>query len=239
MNILITGGISGLGGAITINLASDKSAHLIATYCNSVQEARALTGEYNNVKAVKCDFSKEDELEELLVIIREEQIDVLINNALSFQTQGYFHKINPASFQESFLKNILPTIKITKEAIQEFRKRKFGKIITILSSFLVNRPPIGLSLYVAEKNYLYSMAKSWAIENSRFNITSNMISPSFMQTNLNKNADGRTVQNNQADLPLRKFLTTEEVAESVKFLVYGSQQMNGNNIIINQGTDLL
>ena len=75
----------------------------------------------------------------------------------------------------------MSNIVITQEAIKYFRINKFGKIITILSSFL-DSPTIGSAIYVANKNYLKGLAKVWAVENVRFNITSNTISPSFMLT---------------------------------------------------------
>jgi len=171
--------------------------------------------------------------------MEEENIDVLINNAFSGIKKEHFFKMDQAHFSTSFSENIIPVIRITQKAIGIFRKNRFGKIITILSSSILNKPPIGWSCYVAEKNYLLSLAKSWAIENSKFNITSNMISPSFMLTDLNKDTDERLLEDMRSKLPLQAFLKPEEVAESVRFLVYCTQQINGHNLIINQAENLI
>ena len=74
-----------------------------------------------------------------------------------------------------------------------YKKKRKGKIITILTSFLLNSPPIGSSSYVANKAYLKSLTKSWANENIKFNVTSNTISPSFMQTNFTSDVDERII----------------------------------------------
>jgi 3-oxoacyl-[acyl-carrier protein] reductase len=239
MTILITGGISGVGQAITAALAADSSARLLVTYNRSVLEAERISAMHRNIRAVKCDFGSEAEIEQLRAIIEQENIDVLINNAFTGLRKEHFFKTEAAYFLQSFSANVLSTIKITQKAISVFRKKNFGKIITVLSSFIVNKPPTGLSIYVAEKNYLLSMAKSWAVENARFNVTSNMVSPSFMQTDLNRGMDERLLEDARSKLPLKKFLTPEETAEAVRFLVYCSQQINGNNIIINQAEDLI
>jgi NAD(P)-dependent dehydrogenase (short-subunit alcohol dehydrogenase family) len=239
MTILITGGVSGAGRAITEVLAEDKSINLIVTYNKSVEEAKQLCSEYKNVQSVKCNFQDDNDLKLLLEFMEDKDIDVLINNASLGIKKEHFFKTEPEYFIKSFSANVVSTIKITQKAISVFRKKNFGKIITILSSSIINKPPIGWSIYVAEKSYLFSLAKSWAIENAKFNITSNMVSPSFMRTSLNKDVDERILEDMRLKLPLKKFLTPEELAESVKFLVYCNQQINGNNIIINQAEDLL
>jgi NAD(P)-dependent dehydrogenase (short-subunit alcohol dehydrogenase family) len=132
----------------------------------------------------------------------------------------------------------MPTLRITKEAIKVFRKKKFGKIINIISSAIINKPLIGLSAYIANKSYLISMSKSWATEGVKFNITSNSISPSFMQTNLTSDTDERVIDQMNKEHPLKRLLTTDEVAEAVKFFIRSSQQINGTNLIINAGADL-
>jgi 3-oxoacyl-[acyl-carrier protein] reductase len=83
------------------------------------------------------------------------------------------------------------------------------------------------------------MAKSWATENAAFGITSNCISPSFMQTNLTGDTDSRLIENMIADNPNKSLLKEDEVAEAVNFLVNATPQINGSNIIINAAKDLI
>jgi 3-oxoacyl-[acyl-carrier protein] reductase len=238
MNILITGGASGLGEAITRLLAQDQSNKVYFTYYNSVDKALALEEEYSNVKAVKCDFRNGASILELKNKLSEFDIDALINNALTGLHKKHFHKTDPELFLSGFKNNILPTIHIVQAAINHFRKKKFGKIITILSSYIINKPPIGLSEYVATKEYLYALSKSWATENATFNITANCISPSFMQTGLTNDTDERIVEEMQKNHPLKKFLQPEEVASTVLFLLNATQQINGTNLIINAASDI-
>jgi NAD(P)-dependent dehydrogenase (short-subunit alcohol dehydrogenase family) len=238
MNVLITGGASGLGYSITEVLSKSKKVdNIYITYNNSLENAKRLE-KNTKVIALKCDFSKPEDIFNLVNQIKNLDIDVLINNAFSNIVKKHFHKIEPDVFKNNFQVNILPTLLITQEVITQFRKKKFGKIITVLTSYLFNKPPIGLSEYVASKSFLLSMHKSWATENSNFGITSNAISPSFMLTNLNINEDQRILENLEKELPLKKFLEPKEVAETVLFLIVSSQQINGQNLIINQGINL-
>lgn len=239
MNILITGGASGLGEAITKTLATDSSNNVYFTYCKSKENAEEIEGKFKNTKGIFCDFEDHTSIQSLLVQMDELKLHVLINNALTGLKKEYFHKIQPEYFSENFSRNILPVIKITQKAILLFRKQKFGKIITVISAYIATKPAIGLSEYVAQKNYLFSLSKSWAVENSRHNITSNCISPSYMQTHLNSDTDDRVLEDIINSHPLKKLLTPEEVAESVSHLVNASQQINGVNLIINSAIDII
>ena len=239
MKILVTGGVSGIGKAISIYLATHTDGVVIATYCKSVDQAAELSAAHKNIRVVKCDFKERADLDQLKALMEEEQVDVLINNAHTGIHKEHFHKTSPEYFISGFMDNIVPAIEITGHAIGIFRKKKFGKIITLLSSAIINKPPIGWSAYVAEKNYLHSLSKSWATENAKFNITSNTVSPSFVETAFNREVDERVLENMKNDLPLKRFLTAAEVAEAVCFLINCSQQVNGHNIIINQGIDIL
>ena len=239
MNILITGGASGLGEAITLKLASDSSNKVFFTYFKSLEKATEIETKFSNTRAVACDFEDEQSVTNLLTIFEKENIQVLVNNAFTGLSANYFHKTDANYFLNSFSKNILPVIKVTQQAILHFRKQKFGKIVTILSSYIINKPPLGMSEYVASKNYLLSLSKSWATENAKFNISANCISPSMMLTNLTSDTDERIVEEMQNAHPLKKLITPVEVAESINYLINSSQQINGTNMIMNAAADIV
>ena len=238
MNILITGGASGLGASIVEALAADTGNTVYFTYATSATEAHALEAALQNTKAIHCDFTDTDSIETLLKQLPELDIDILVNNAYTGIQTDHFYKTEPYSFQKSFEQNVVPTLQITQAAIKIFRKKKYGKIINIISSYVINKPPAGLSVYVANKAYLLSMSKSWANEYIRFNITSNSISPSFMLTNLTAGTDERILEQMKENHPLSTLLTTGEVADAVLFFARASQQINGANLVINAGSDL-
>ncbi|HTA81781.1 MAG TPA: SDR family oxidoreductase [Bacteroidia bacterium] len=240
MKILITGGASGLGAAISEKLAQHKDSNIIITYSESVQKARRLESFYKNIKAIKCNFSDKNDVITLMELIQKEQIDVLINNAHTTKIdKNYFHKLSTEAFTYGFNQNILPVIQITQVAINIFRKKKYGKIITILSASLINKPPFGFSEYTASKAYLLSLSKSWANENATFNITSNCVSPSFMQTGLTEDTDERIMEEMLNKHPLKRLLGAGEVAEVVAFLCDSTQQINGINISINSAENVV
>jgi 3-oxoacyl-[acyl-carrier protein] reductase len=237
MNILITGGSKGLGSAIVKQLAANPDNHIYFTYCHSEDLAIAITAAYPNTTRFFCDFSNEESVVALTDSISEMSLDILINNAAINFSKNHFHKLSVAIFRQSFQLNIAGTITITQAALTAFRKKKSGRVISVLSSAIIGTPPVGWAEYVANKNYLLSLSRSWATENIRFNITSNCVSPSFMATDFNKETDSRIVEEIIEKHPLKRLLTIEEVADTVQFLCNCSLHLNGVNIVMNAGVE--
>ncbi|GHT43559.1 beta-ketoacyl-ACP reductase [Bacteroidia bacterium] len=236
MNILITGGSSGLGKAITQKLAEDKGNRVYFTYYKSAGSAKEISSRFANAIGIKCNFCNKDDVKSLVSQIAEMNLEVLVNNAYSgVFLKGHFHKVSSSDFLTEFEKNIIPTIEIAQAAISLFRKKRQGKIITVLTAALFDIP-IGASMYVANKAYLEKLTKVWASENAKYNITSNSVSPSFMQTALTADTDERIIEQMVNEHPLKRLLTVEEVAETVLFLTHASAQLNGVDIIMNAAT---
>lgn len=233
--ILVTGGGSGLGKEIVKNLAN-KNLKVYFTYCNSQDSAKDLEKSYNNVTKIHCDFKDKNSISCLVKTMELEQINVLINNALPFFSQKHFHKFSIEQITEGFQYNVATVVTLLLNSVKYFRKNKKGKIINILSSSTVGPPPLGYSIYTAEKKYIESISNSIAVENSKFNIQINSISPSFMNTDLNDYLDSRITDEMIKTAPLKKFLTPLEVSNLVYFLIQNDcVYLNGQNINLNAG----
>ncbi len=239
MNVIITGGASGLGNAITRALgAAFPDARIWFTYFSSAENARLLEESSDRIRGMRCDFRDADHVTELCRFISGNEIDILVNNAITKLDKIHFHKSERPLFVDSFLYDILPTLEITRSFIKKARERRSGKIITILTSALQGTPPTGWSIYLSNKAYLLAMHKSWASENKSFNITSNCVSPDYLDTALHRDADPRMLEAMVQSHPLRKLLTVEEVAEVVVFLSSATAQLNGQNIVLNAAINL-
>jgi len=239
MKILITGGASGLGESITRTLAKDANNTVYFTFSKAVAKAQQLTAELKNTVAIACDFADENTVKTLAEKITELDLDVIIHNAYSGDyLKTHFHKIEADDFLTDFSINVMPVVTLTQAVIHTFRKKKSGKIITVLTSALVDAPPVGSAVYTSNKAYLAKLTQVWANENARFNITSNSVSPSFMETAMTSSTDERVKEQMIESNPAKRLLTTEEVAEAIRFLVNDATQINGQDFVINAGDKL-
>ena len=191
MNILITGGSSGLGKSLVEKLCRDKKNNIFFTYNSSKENAKIICSTNSNAYKIKCDFTNSKETDNFVKKIQSFDLDVLINNYYTGTfINKHFQKIESDDFLNEFSKNIIPVIKITGEVIKGFRKKRSGEIITILSQSLIN-PPVGTSIYLGNKFFLKGLSKIWKVENKNFGINSRYICPPFMKTNFTKDIDDR------------------------------------------------
>lgn len=239
MNLFVSGGASGLGEAITRRLASNTGNQIWFTYFSSRESAASLSQTFPNVTPIECDLRDPLAVTRMIAEMDGMELEGIVNNALPVRiTRNHFHKLEPKVFMDGFNGSIIPTTLLTQKAITLFRKRKKGRIVSILSSAVAGKLPVGYSEYAAAKAYLHSLARAWAVENAAFGITSNCVSPGFMATRLNAATDERVVQDMIARHPLRRLLEPLEVAEAVEFFLTCSPHINGNNLIVNAGQDL-
>ena len=239
MRILITGGSSGLGRAVVERLSENPDNHIFFTYCRKEVEARQLSEQHNKVESIKVDFTDTASVDSFVKVIPSLNLDILVNNAWVGSPNGtYFHKTSISDFETSFKNNIIPLIKITQACISQFRKQKSGKIVNVLTSYLLNLPPMGYSVYSATKAYVEQLSKCWCKENARFGITANSVSPEYMQTKFS-NVDERVIEQMTNEHPLKSLLRPEEVADVIAMLLQSSAQLNGVNIPVNAGQGIL
>lgn len=241
MNILITGGTSGLGKA-TVELLQKDGHQIYFSYLANEQftaVAKELEATYPNVKGEALNFCEEESVDAFCEKIAGWDIDVLVNCTYVGRPQTtYFHKIASEEFLKAFQFNIIPTVKITQACIEVMKKKKFGKIINIITEAVLGLPPMGYTLYAANKAYLMELSSVLNKEYTRYNITSNCILPAYMQTSFAE-VDKRILEQMTMEHPLKKLLTPEEVAQNIKFFVDASQQVNGVKLQINAGTQLV
>lgn len=197
MNILITGGASGLGLHITEKLARDKNMLVYFTYNDSKQSATYLEKKYSNVKSIKLDFTDDDQTEAFIKNIYSLDIDVLINNAITGLILKKFHSIKQYEILDSFKYNVLVPVEITKACINSFRRKKNGHIINILSESLISKSTsIGFSEYNSGKAYIEAMSKSWESEYRNIGLKVINLYPKMMKTQIIlKNFDERLIEN--------------------------------------------
>ncbi len=239
MNILVTGGASGIGAAIAARLASHGDHLVYLTYYTSKASADALAAEHGNIRPICCNFLERSSVDALLETMDGMDLNGLVNNAIPGLHIAHFHKMPISQVEAGFHAYLLPVIAITQRAIAQFRKRRHGRIVTVLTSHLAGSPPVGLSEYVASKAYLGSLAKSWAVENASLGITSNCVSPSMVHTRLLAGIAPHVVAQAEESSPLRRLLTAAEVAETVEFLLCASPFINGVNLFMNAAEDVV
>ncbi len=211
MNILITGASKGIGRTIAEEM---KSLGEIYVSARNEQALKALNAKDYCV----CDLSKNPEL--LCEFIRENSIDVLINNAGTY-IYGSIENMSEEAVSNIFSTNLIAPVKLINAAVPYMKNSKWGRIINIGSISGV-MGEANASLYSSSKAGLIGLTKALALELAEFNITVNTINPGWVDTELGMNSiDESEFSKDEIieSIPQRRFVKPTEVAALVKYLV--------------------
>ncbi len=213
MNILVTGASRGIGKAIAQNLKSCGNIYATARNEGALKEL-------NCAGYFVCDLSNEDELIKLGNFIAEQKIDVLVNNAGEY----IYNAIDSTEMEKLnhiMQVNLKAPIYLTSRAVPYMKSQKFGRIVNIGSISGV-MGEANASLYSATKSGLVGFAKATGLELAEFGITVNTINPGWVDTELGKGSieDSEFSQEEIIEcIPQRRFVSPEEVAGLVKYLI--------------------
>ena len=117
------------------------------------------------------------------------------------------------------------------------KKQKTGKIISVLTSYVVDKPPSGVSDYIVSKYSLLGLSKCMAAELGKFGIRVNSISPSIVNTSLIDKLPSKFKEITSSQIPLEnRFAEPIEVAGVALFLCTEySNYITGENILVSGG----
>ena len=129
MKALITGASSGIGLDMAKYLASKKyELILVARDRKKLEELQEKLP--TKVTIIVADLSIEQKIKELYVVIKRENIDVLINNA-GFGNFGYFTETDINNDLEMINTNIKAVHILTKSILKDMEERNSGYILNV------------------------------------------------------------------------------------------------------------
>lgn len=234
--ILVTGGSRGLGEKIIERLSSNSTYRIYYTY--SQEDLSCLSSQNDNITAVKCDQRDDTQVMGCIskILSREDRLDVLVNNACSSFMYCDFFTSEWDMYQDLIDVNVRGSFLFSREVSKIMKLQGGGRIINILTSYVLNVPPEKISHYITAKYALLGLSKALAAELCKFGITVNMVSPGLMHTNLTSWLPQKYMEAAAAKNPMKRLTSTEDAAKAVEFLISeNSQFLNGVNIPVNGG----
>ena len=185
MKALITGASSGIGMEMARYLAT-MNYELILVGRNK-DKLEALQKELNvSSQVVLLDLSDTTKVKELYVIMKNENIDILINNA-GFGDFGKFYETDVNKELEMINTNIIAVHLLTKLFLRDMKKRDSGYILNVASSAAFAPGPL-MATYYSTKSYVYRLTEaiSYELKKEKSNVHISVLCPGPVQTNFNE-----------------------------------------------------
>ena len=203
MNILITGGTSGLGYRTAYILAHESKNKIILIGSNNKKGQQAVERliyetENKNLRFIKADLSSINEIKLLAKDLIKEKIDVLINNA-----GALFYSRNESidQIEKTFALNHLSYFALTNLLLKYKVIKNGGRIINVASGahrgididfndLEMSNNYNGWKCYKKSKLCNILFTKKLSDLTSKNNITVNCLHPGFVKTEFGKNNKG-------------------------------------------------
>ena len=189
MKALITGASSGIGKNMAYVLAN-KGIDLILVARNKEEMLKIKENVKVKVLVIELNLLKEKNVFKLYEMCKDENIDILINNA-GFGLFGIFTEADLTRELEMIDLNIKAYHILTKLFLKDFVEKDKGYILNVASSAGFMAGP-RLSTYYATKNYVLklTMAINEELRQSGSNVVVSALCPGPVNTNFNKVAMG-------------------------------------------------
>lgn len=235
---LVTGASRGIGREIAIALG--QSDFFVLGTSTSESGVRCLERDFETTgiqgKAILLNFGVTNLVDFInsSVYAHCDQLSVLVNNA-GICDDSLFVRMTDTQLENLINLNLVETLKLTKLVIPNMMKMRYGRIISI-GSVVSQMGARGLVHYAASKAGLEGFTKSLALEVAKWNITANVVSPGFIDTDMTKILSEKLISEICARIPLCRLGEAKEVAAVVKFLASAeASYITGETIHVNGG----
>lgn len=221
---IVTGGASGIGGAISRRLAADGAQVAIFDVNADAAKDTAAAIEKTGGRAigVAVDVGDRAAIDTGLDEVRTRlgAPTILVNSAGITQA-GPFLEITAESWQRVLAINLTGTFDCCQAVLPGMIEAGWGRIVNISSSS-VHSGSRGMAAYVASKSGVVGLTKTLALEFAARGITVNTIPPGFIDTPMLRQsaAAGQfSVEDQTARTPVGRIGTPEDIAAACAFLV--------------------
>jgi 3-oxoacyl-[acyl-carrier protein] reductase len=233
---LITGGSSGIGRAVALELA-ESGVHISFCFLDTGAQARldaqAVARELAQLE-VRCYFRSCDvrDSSDVRAFVRETReelggLHILVNNAGIGRDRALW-RMQDHEWEAVLRTNLDGAFFFSRSVAPWFRAREEGKIVNIASVHGI-RAEFGLSNYAASKAGLIGLTRSMAMELGPRNINVNAVAPGYIRTTrLTGGVSPEILDRARERSALKRLGDPRDVAAAVRFLVSeGARHITG------------
>ena len=234
----VTGGSRGIGKSIALDLG--KKFHVVVGYSVSDEKAKEVSDEILNnggsSSTVQINISESDSVDKAFSSIEKDHtsVDVLVNNA-GITKDNIMPRMKEEEWLEVIQTNLTGSFYTSQRAIKLMMKNKWGRIVFISSVVGISGNQ-GQANYAASRAGLIGLSKSISKEMGSRNITSNVVAPGYIETDMTSFLDEQNKENIIEQLSIKRIGKPEDISNVVSFLCSDeSEYITGQVIPVDGG----
>ena len=185
---------------------------------------------------VQLDLTSKESIKKLFSDLKSKDLlpSVLVNNAGITKDQ-LFLRMKDEDWDDVIETNLNGLFRVTKAFIKPMVKNRFGRVINI-SSVAGLMGNSGQVNYSSSKSAIVGFSRSLAKELGSRNITSNVVAPGFIETDMTTFLNNDEKVEVSKNIPMKRFGTVEDVAKCIVFLASDeANYITGQTISVDGG----
>ena len=218
--VLITGANRGIGLEFTKQYAADGWAVLACCrHPQSALDLQALAAAHSNIKIYTLNVADFAQIDALAIQLKDENIDVLINNAGVYPASS-FGDTNYDAWAEGFMVNSMAPLKMAEAFVQHITRSQLKKIATLTSKMgSIDDNTSGESYsYRSSKTAVNMVMKSLSIDLKPYGISVVTLHPGWVQTDM---GGGNALISAQTSVSgLRSVIADLNLSSTGQFIAY-------------------
>ena len=231
--VLVTGASRGIGLEAAKHFS--KEGYKVIGTSRGDYNLGDLIGDESAISA-QLDLMSKESIKNLFADLKSKDLlpSVLVNNAGITKDQ-LFLRMKDEDWDDVIETNLNGLFRVTKAFIKPMVKNKFGRIINI-SSVAGLMGNSGQVNYSSSKSAMVGFSRSLAKELGSRNITSNVVAPGFIETDMTTFLNDDEKVEVSKNIPMRRFGTVEDVAKCIVFLASDeANYITGQTISVDGG----
>jgi 3-oxoacyl-[acyl-carrier protein] reductase len=199
--------------------------------------AAAVRDKDAEVTLLKADLASQVGIESLCATVRNEKVDILINNAGHLVERAKLADFSSDLFDRVMNLNVKSAYFLAQAVVPGMIERGEGIIVNLSSIAARNGGGPGATIYAAAKAAVSTITKGLARELAPHGIRVNAVSPGTVDNYFHQKYSTREILQNVVNAtPAGKLGTNEEVADVILFLCSNpSRYVHGQTLEINGG----
>ena len=207
-SVLVTGGSRGIGLATARALS--EAGHRVAVTTRGEGP--------DDLLAVRCDVTSSEDVDRAFTEVEEQQgpVEVVVSNA-GITEDALLLRMSDESFARVLDTNLTAAYRVAKRASRGMLRARWGRLVFVGSVVGLSGGP-GQASYAASKAGLVGFARSLARELGSRGITSNVVAPGYVDTDMTADLADARKDEVLRTIPLARTASPAEVAAVVAFL---------------------